>query len=263
MIFYEAKYREEEHKQKNMVKDDNYPLKVDFNTYYQQFFVTTFKDVRTHNKDGVLFKCFKKLKDNDHFEPDTRIKYLIFEDNLGFSNGAIMQFNAGNGSLIKAINEEEIEKDGIQTYKYDHSKEISSMFYFYDYSSENPNLILISTSYDSLINKYNEINPEETEKLRMIKGGHTFYDKVNEINCLAFSMQLNLFATGSTDGLAVVWDFEMSKIDDICYLPFGKTEKISVYSLKFLDPYPIDQNEQQSNHSSIHYFSANTEQSNM
>ena len=59
MIFYEAKYREEEHKQKNMVKDDNYPLKVYFNTYYQQFFVTTFKDVRIYNKDGVLFKCFK------------------------------------------------------------------------------------------------------------------------------------------------------------------------------------------------------------
>ena len=244
MIFYEAKYREEEHKQKNLVKDDNYPLKVDFNKYYQQFFVTTFKDVRIYNKDGVLFKCFKKLKENEHFEPDTRIKYLIFEDNyrkfyLGFSNGAIMQFNAGNGSLIKPINEEEIEKDGIQTYKYDHSKEITSMFYFYDYSGEDPHLILLSISYDSLINIYNEINPEETEKLRSIRGGHTFYEKVNEINCLDFSMQLNLFATGSTDGLVVVWDFEMSKIDDICYLPFGKQEKINVYSLKFLDPYPV------------------------
>ena len=244
MIFYDAKYREEEHKQKNLVKDDNYPIKVDFNKYYQQFFVTTFKDVRIYNKDGVLFKCFKKLNQNDHFEPDTRIKYLLFEDNyrkfyLGFSNGAIMQFNAGNGSLIKAINEEEIEKDGIQTYKYDHSKEISSMFYFYDYSSDDPHLILLSTSYDSLINIYNEINPEETEKLRSIKGGHTFYDKVNEINCIDFSMQLNLFATGSTDGLVVVWDFEMSKIDDVCYLPFGRSEKINVYSLKFLDPYPV------------------------
>ena len=244
MIFYDAKYREEETKQKNQVKDDNYPLKVDFNKYYQQFFVTTFKDVRIYNKDGVLFKCFKKLKENDHFEQDTRIKFLLFEDNyrkfyLGFSNGAVMQFNAGNGSLIKPINEEETEKDGIQTYKYDHFKEISSMFYYYDYSSDDNHFILITTSYDSLINIYNEKNPEEAEKLRSIRGGHTFLDKINEINCLAFSFQLNLFATGSTDGLVVIWDFEMSKIDDICYLPFGKAEKVHVYSLKFLDPYPV------------------------
>ena len=83
---------------------------------------------------------------------------------LGFSNGAIMQFNAGNGSLIKPINEEEIEKDGIQTYKYDHTKEITSMFYYYDYkqNEDDNTFILLSTSYDSLINIYNEGDPEES-----------------------------------------------------------------------------------------------------
>ena len=244
MIFYDSKYREEEHIQKNQVKDDNYPIKVDFNTYYQQFFVTTFKDVRVFNKDGVLYKCYKKLTSNEHFEGDTKIKYFLFENNyrkfyLGFTNGAIMQFNAGNGSLIKPINEEEIERDGIQTYKYDHIKEITSMFYYYDYGNEGDNFILISTGDDSLINMYNENDPEETEKLRTIRGGHTIENKVNEINCLDFSMQLNLFATGSTDGLVVIWDFEMSKIDDICYLPNGKLEKINVNFVKFFDPFAI------------------------
>ena len=141
MVFYDSKYREEEHIQKNQVKDDNFPIKVDFNTYYQQFFVTTFKDVRVFNKKGVLYKCYKKLTANEHFDGDTKIKYFLFENNyrkfyLDFINGAIMQFNAGNGSLIKPINEEEIERDGIQTYKYDHIKEISSMFYYYDYGNE-------------------------------------------------------------------------------------------------------------------------------
>ena len=247
MVFYDAKYKEEEDiKEKNQAKDDNYPIKVEYNTYYQSFFVTTFRDVRVYNKEGNLYKNYKKLINNEHFEGDVSIKFFLFENNyrkfyLGFSNGAIMQFNAGNGSLIKPINEEEIEKDGIQTYKYDHTKEITSMFYYYDYkqNEEENNFILLSTSYDSLINIYNEEDPEETEKLRTLRGGHTIEDKVNEINCMDFSMRLNLFATGSTDGLIVIWDFELSKVDDICYIPNGKIDKIHCNCVKFLDPFAI------------------------
>ena len=247
MVFYDAKYKEEEDiKEKNQVKDDNYPIKVEYNTYYQSFFVSTFKDVRVYNKEGNLYKNYKKLINNEHFEGDVHIKFFLFENNyrkfyLGFSNGAIMQFNAGNGSLIKPINEEEIEKDGIQTYKYDHTKEITSMFYYYDYkqNEDDNTFILLSTSYDSLINIYNEGDPEETEKLRTLRGGHTIEDKVNEINCMDFSMRLNLFATGSTDGLIVIWDFEMSKVDDICYIPNGKIDKIHCNCVKFLDPFAI------------------------
>ena len=247
MVFYDAKYKEEEDiKEKNQVKDDNYPIKVEYNTYYQSFFVTTFKDVRVYNKEGNLYKNYKKLINNEHFEGDIHIKFFLFENNyrkfyLGFSNGAIMQFNAGNGSLIKPINEEEIEKDGIQTYKYDHTKEITSMFYYYDYkqNEDDNTFILLSTSYDSLINIYNEGDPEETEKLRTLRGGHTIEDKVNEINCMDFSMRLNLFATGSTDGLIVIWDFEMSKVDDICYISNAKVDKIHCNCVKFLDPFAI------------------------
>ena len=123
-----------------------------------------------------------------------------------------MQFNAGNGSLIKAINEKEVEKDGIPTYVYSHSKEITSLYFYQGEENEDQkHLILLSTSYDSLINVYNEENPEETNKLKTIRGGHTVGGKVNEINCLDFSKRLNSYATGSTDGLVVVWDFEMAK----------------------------------------------------
>ena len=244
IIYYDAHYKEESNVQKNTIKDDNFPIKVEYNKYYQQFFVTTFKDVRVYNKDGQLYKCYKKLISNEHFEQDTTIREFIFENNyrkfyLGFSNGAIMQFNAGNGSLIKPINEDEEEKDGIQTYVYSHTKEITSLFYYYDETEENSHNLLLSTSYDSLINVYNEENPEETEKLRTIRGGHTLRGKVLEINCMDFSILLNLFATAGSDGLVVCWDFEMSKIDDIFYLVNFQSDKLSANSVKFLEPYPI------------------------
>ena len=241
IIYYDANYKEEENEQKNNTNDDNFPIKIEFNRYYQQFFVTTFRDIRVYTKEGNLYKTYKKLISNEHFDSDTVIKDFIFENNyrkfyLGFSNGAIMQFNAGNGSLIKAINEHEIEKDGTPTYSYSHTKDISSLYYYYDDSQEN--LLLISTGFDSLINIYDEANSEETEQLRTIKGGHTLAGKVNEITILAFSKTLNLFATGSSENLIVIWDFEMSKLDDVLSLKF-RGEKSSVKYLKFLDPYPI------------------------
>ena len=241
IIYYDANYKEEEKEQKNQINDDNYPIKVEFNRYYQQFFVTTFKDIRVYTKDGIIYKTYKKLISNEHFDSDTVIRDFIFENNyrkfyIGFSNGAIMQFNAGNGSLIKSINEHEVEKDGAQVYNYSHSKEISSLYYYND--EVNNNLLLISTSYDSLINIYDEQNSEETEQLRTIRGGHTISGKINEITCLAFSKTLNLFATGSSENLIVVWDFEMSKIDDVLYLS-NYREKATVKCLKFLDPYSI------------------------
>ena len=244
VMYYDAKYREEDYIQSNDSVEDNYPIKVEFNKYYQQFFISSFRDVRVYTKDGNLYKNYKKLTSNEHFEIDVKIKSFIFEDNyrkfyVGFSNGAIMQFNAGNGSLIKSVNEIEVEKDGIQSYVYSHSKDVTSMYFYNDDDNNNENLILLSTSYDSLINAYDESNPEETEKLRSIKGGHTIKGKSLEINCLDFSKQLNLFATGSTDSLVVVWNFELSKIEDILYLQSNRMDKLNVNYVKFLDPYPL------------------------
>ena len=242
IFYYDAKYKEEEIVETNQVKDDNYPIKIEYNYYYQQFFVATFKDIRVYSKDGEIYKIYKKLNTNEHFDnSDVKIKNFIFENNyrkfyVGFSNGAIMQFNAGNGSLVKPINENEIEKDGIQIYEYSHSKDISSLF-FYKNENDDNNLFLLSSSFDSLINVYNEQNPEETEQLRTLRGGHTIDGKNYEILCMDFSMVLNLFATGGSDGLVVIWDFEMSKIEDVLLIDLSF--KISVTFLKFLDPYSI------------------------
>ena len=245
ILYYDAKYREEDHVTSNENTDDIYPIKVEFNKYYQQFFITSSRDVSVYNKDGNLFKVYSKLVKNEHFELDVKIKSFIFDDHyrkfyLGFSNGAILLFNAGNGSLIKPINETEVEKDGIQYFTYSHTKEVTSMYYYNDEDNDNENLILLSASHDSLINVYNETNSEESEKLRSIKGGHTLKGKSLEIYCLDFSKQLAFFATGSSDSLVVVWNFELSKIEDILFLQnTNKNEKINVNCVKFLDPYPL------------------------
>ena len=245
IIYYDAKYKEEDHITSSENTDENYPIKVEFNKYYQQFFVVSFKDVSVYNKEGNLFKVYSKLAKNEHFELEVKIKSFIFDDNyrkfyIGFSNGAILLFNAGNGSLIKPINETEVEKDGIQYFTYSHTKEVTSMYYYNDEDNNNENLILLSVSHDSLINVYNESNSEESEKLRSIKGGHTLKGKSLEIYCLDFSQQLAFFATGSSDSLVVVWNFELSKIEDILYLQNNnKNEKLNVYTVKFLDPYPL------------------------
>ena len=246
MMYYEPKFIEVDKKETHCTADNTvFPIKVDFNKYYQELYVTTTKDVRVYDKHGEFVKVFKKSTENDHFDNDVRIKCFIFENNyrkfyLGFSNGAVMQYNAGNGSLIKAINESEIEKDGIQTFKYDHSKEISALFYFYQFRKYESNFILITCGLDSLINVYDEHNPEETEKLRVVKGGHTINAKRNEILCMDFSLLMCSLVTGSTNGLVVLWDFEMSKIDDVCYIsPSSCKGKSDVMHVKFLEPYPM------------------------
>ena len=110
MLFYDSKYKEIKKEKLEVREDTNFPIKISFNKYYQQFYVTTNKDVRIYNKNGNLEKIFRKFLENENFESNTKIRTFLFEDNhrkffLGFSNGAIMQYNAGNGSLIKIINQ--------------------------------------------------------------------------------------------------------------------------------------------------------------
>ena len=250
MLFYDSKYKNNTQKKKNVVhelsSENNYPIKIGYNTYYQYFYVTTMKDIRIYNKHGELEKTFKKCVENEGFESGVKIKNFIFEGHyrkfyLCFSNGAIMQYNAGNGNLIKPINQDEIEKDGIVYFKYSHKKDISSLFFFnQERDSERDNLLLISTSLDSTIQVFNEYELETTTKLRTLKGGHTLGEKKCEILCLDFSPNLCQFATGGTDGLISVWDFEYSKIQDVLYFNYKYWGiKLDVLCVKYLNDYPL------------------------
>ena len=245
ILFYDAKYKDQL-EDKRETREDNYPIKVCFNKYYQQFYVITQKDIRVFNKKGNLEKTFRKCIDNEYFETGTRIKDFIFEKYhrkfyLGFSNGAIMQYNAGNGSLIKAINQYEVEREGILFFKYQHYKDVSSLFYFHQKRKfEKDNLLLISCSYDSTIQVFNESNLDKSDRLRTFKGGHTLGEKKCEIYCMDFSVNLCQLATGSSDGLIILWSFELSKIKDVLYLNSKILGvKLDVLCIKYLDNYPL------------------------
>ena len=250
MLFYDSKYKGSIQKKDrdNYEATDfaNYPIKICYNKYYSHFYVTTYKDIRIFNKYGNLEKTFKKCVANENFEPGVKIKDFIFEDHyrkfyLSFSNGAIMQYNAGNGSLIKPINQYEIEKEGMTFFKYSHTKDVSSLYFFDQVRDEDrDNLLLLSASLDSTIQVFNEYELETTSKLRTIKGGHTIGDKKCEILCLDFSPNLCQFATGGNNGLVTVWDFEYSKIQDILYFnnKYWGT-KLDVLCLKYLKDYPL------------------------
>ena len=235
IIYYVSQYKYINNKEKEEdIKDDNYPIKILYNYYYHKFFVATLKDIRVYTSQGQLIKIYKKLI-RENFDIDVKIKNFIFENNyrkiyVGYSNGAILQFNAGNGSLIKSVNE---QKHNIN--EYINQKEISGLYF---YSRPNDESLLLSTSYDGLINISYEKNPEESESLKIIKGGHSNNNKIYEILCMDFTEYLNIYATGGSDGLIILWDFEISKI--IYIFSFENISyKLIIKYIKFLDPFPI------------------------
>ena len=242
--FYDAKYKEENENFDN--HEENHPIKICFNKYYQQFYVATLNDIQIYDKYGNLDKRFKKLIENEHFDSDTKIRNFIFDSNyrkfyVGFSNGAIIQYNAGNGSAIKIINQIEYEKNGILYYKYFHDKDISSLFFYYLKNAfDEETILLFSSSLDSSIQIYDERDYDNSIKLRMYKGGHTISKRKCEILCIDYNYNLSQLASGSTNGLIVIWDFDNMKIDDTLYVNhkiWGL--KIDVLYIKYLNKYPF------------------------
>lgn len=247
MIFYDAKYQDSEiAKQTEEQVEINYPFQCEFNKYYMRFYIATMKDLRIYSSEnGNLIYVFKKFMDQERFDIDTKIRCFSFDYRhrliyIGFSNGTVQQFNSGNGSLIKPINEYEIEKDGISSIKTHHTQDVTSMFLFSNHpESPEPNFILATTGLDSLVNMYNVKDPEESMKLRCVKGSHKVDEKINEILCMDFSKRYNLYATGSIDGLVVIWDFEFTKMEDLCFIQSYHPGNYNAILLKFLDPYPV------------------------
>ena len=245
LSFFEAKYKDPKDSLYDM-NEENHPIKVSYNKYYQQFYVTTLNYIKIYNNNGSLDKRFKNIIENENFETDSKIKDLIFDNNyrkyyLGFSNGAIMQYNAGNGSLIKIINQIEYEKNGILFYKYQHYKDITKLYFYYSKNKLNgENILLFSSSLDRTIQIYDEREFDKSIKLRVYKGGHTINRRKCEILCMDYNFNLSQLATGSAYGLIIIWDFDSSKIDDTLYLNHRVWGiKLDVLYVKYCDNYPL------------------------
>jgi WD40 repeat protein len=74
----------------------------------------------------------------------------------------------------------------------------------------------------------------------MYKGGHTISKRKCEILCIDYNYNLSQLASGSTNGLIVIWDFDNMKIDDTLYVNhkiWGL--KIDVLYIKYLNKYPF------------------------
>ena len=196
ILFYDSKYKIG-NKKKSVISDYsvdevNHPIKIGFNKYYQHFYVTTLKDIRIYNQNGELEKIFKKCVENENFENGVKIKNFLFDTHyrkfyLTFSNGAVMQYNAGNGSLIRAVNQYEVEKDGIVYFKYSHAKDPTSLYVFNEErDSEHKHNLLLTASLDSTIQVFDEHDLQTATKLRTIKGGHTIFEKKCKYYVLIF-----------------------------------------------------------------------------
>ncbi len=71
--------------------------------------------------------------------------------------------------------------------------------------------LLISGSWDSTIKIYDESDPEESQLLRIMAGGHCD----TEISALVYSSHHALLASGSVNGIIAVWDFELGKLETL------------------------------------------------
>ena len=245
MAFFESKYRENREDSGEFI-EENYPIKICYNKYYQQFYVATSTDIRIFDKYGILVKRFKKLLENEHFELGTRIRHFIFDNNyrkfyLGFSNGAIIQYNAGNGSAIKIINQIEYERNGILYYKYHHNRDITNLYYYYSKNElDQETILLFSTSLDSTIQIYDERDYDNSIKLKTYLNSFTVNKRKCEINCMDYNSHLSQLATGSTFGIIVIWNFNNMKINDVFYLNqkyWGM--RLDVIYIKYLGKYPL------------------------
>ena len=245
LTFFDSKYKEDRDDPDDLY-EENHPIKICYNKYYQQFYVASMVDIKIYDKYGNLIKKFKRLLEDEHFETGTKIRDFIFDINyrkfyIGFSNGAIIQYNAGNGSAIKVINQIEYERNGILYYKYHHTRDISNIYYYYSKNDlDQETILLFSTSLDSTIQIYDERDYDNSIKLKTYLNAHTVNKRKNEIVSMDYNYYLSQLATGSVYGVIVIWNFNNMKINDIYYLNskiWGA--RYDVVTLKYLDKYPL------------------------
>ncbi len=102
--------------------------------------------------------------------------------------------------------------------------EISHLIY------SNEEKLLISSSWDSTIKIYDETDPQESQLLRIMSGGHLDSD----IAALDYSSHLSLIASGSGNSIISVWDFDSGRLESTCVGHNGE-----ITALKFCKEYPI------------------------
>ncbi|OMJ87796.1 hypothetical protein SteCoe_10448 [Stentor coeruleus] len=216
----------------NEILYDIKPLNVEFNSYYMQFIVSTRFDVRIYDcLTGKLKKIYTDFKTPSEAELTTMVldhrSRIIL---LGDSVGSLVAYNCANGSLITTIRaprrkKQEISDNSVKnTISEDNYSEISALYYC------NEDKILIVTSWASNIMIFDTKDISDVCLLRNLKGGH----EGSDITFVTYSEYLSMIASGSSNGIISVWDFETGKhIGSF----FNNSREID--NLIFVDPYPV------------------------
>ena len=124
--------------------------------------------------------------------------------------GNIKCFNYLNGAMMKDVEP--------------HTEQISDMIYSVE------DRCIISVSWDRKLQILDEEPGEDDIPiLRTVTDAHS-----NDISAAAFSHPLSLIATGDSQGVVKLWDFQFITCDSIL-----QNTGIEITCMKFVDPYPI------------------------
>ena len=140
--------------------------------------------------------------------------------------GSVSVFNYMNGALMK-------QNSAV------HSKEISSICY------ADADRCVITASWDRSWKIMDEDSTEGGHAMPVLRTVHMSHDF--DISSLCFSYTLNLVATGDSNGMVKVWDFQFSTYEGTCGNLDGtptasggdgaKGDEITC--MQFLEPYPL------------------------
>lgn len=212
------------------------PLHVDFNYYYKVFYVLTKIDIRLYDAfTGKLLKVYTEL--HDELAPNSELTaYAIGDKERKFyiadNAGMVRMYNCNNGEIIHKI----ISMTNLKDWnKMSHSKnckenyrsknyEISKMLYLEEEK------LLITGSCDSVIRIFEADQEMDPHLLRELKDGH----KGSEISALCYSSSFMRLASGSTNGIVSVWDFENNKAESLF-----QDHNTDITTLHFCYPFPV------------------------
>eukprot|EP00743_Colponemidia_sp_Colp-15_P008893 GILK01009703.1.p1 GENE.GILK01009703.1~~GILK01009703.1.p1 ORF type:complete len:1022 (-),score=193.31 GILK01009703.1:203-2842(-) len=163
-------------------------------------------------KSGQLARVYTNLS-------ETELTALCLDDRerkfiVGDHSGKILVYDYHNGAFMKDLTS--------------HSAEVTSLVY-----CEGDKLVL-SSSWDSTLFVHDEkVRPDKmSEKrivLRQVLNAHSL-----DITCMAYSRPLSLIASGSSDFVLQIWDYER------CKLEFSLTGHCAeIICCTFLDPFPL------------------------
>ena len=206
---FDESFQKEDKKQ---IKEELYPLKVEFNYLSDELLVCTRKDLRFIDLEkGRIKKIYQGLlRNNDDditiFKSVEQNKKFVIGDHRGGLN--IFNFNSGEKSNSL----------------YSHNNEISVL------KVDFINKLFISSGYDSTIYIQKE-NKEVFEIKREIK--NCFFGK--EIHLMEVSVYHNLLVIGSNNRDIYIWDYEYCKLLGFLELDEGYEPT----SLTFINGYSL------------------------